>query len=194
MKVEGFCFFIKKLNYQSSIGNYQLKNGVFSYLCTIIHLKMFSKLLSTALVTDSTWIILLVMLIILFAPMILRPLRIPHILGMILAGVLIGPFGLNVLERDKSFELFGQVGLYYIMFLAALEMDTRSLFRNVKQYLFFGFATFIIPFTLGFFGSRMLLGYNNAQSLLIAGILSSNTLIAYPIIAATDCQRKKASV
>lgn len=152
---------------------------------------MFSKLLSTALVTDSTWIILLVMLIILFAPMILRPLRIPHILGMILAGVLIGPFGLNVLERDKSFELFGQVGLYYIMFLAALEMDTRSLFRNVKQYLFFGFATFIIPFTLGFFGSRMLLGYNNAQSLLIAGILSSNTLIAYPIISRYGLSKEK---
>ena len=152
---------------------------------------MFSKLLSTALVTDSTWIILLVMLIILFAPMILRPLRIPHILGMILAGVLIGPFGLNVLERDKSFELFGQVGLYYIMFLAALEMDTRSLFRNVKQYLFFGFATFIIPFTLGFFGSRMLLDYNNAQSLLIAGILSSNTLIAYPIISRYGLSKEK---
>lgn len=152
---------------------------------------MFDMLFCNALITDSTWIILIVLLIILFAPMILRPLRIPHILGMILAGVLIGPFGLNVLERDKSFELFGQVGLYYIMFLAALEMDTRSLFRDVKQYLFFGLATFIIPSTLAFFGSRMLLNYSNAQSLLISGILASNTLIAYPIVSRYGLAREK---
>ena len=74
-------------------------------------------------VTDPTWIFFLVLIIILFAPMILGRLRIPHIIGMILAGVLVGKYGFNILERDSSFELFGKVGLYYIMFLAGLEMD-----------------------------------------------------------------------
>ena len=55
--------------------------------------------------------------------MILGRLRIPHIIGMILAGVVVGKYGFNILERDSSFELFGKVGLYYIMFLAGLEMD-----------------------------------------------------------------------
>ena len=71
-------------------------------------------------VTDPTWIFFLVLSIILFAPILLGKLKIPHIVGMILAGVLIGPYGLHVLDKDSSFELFGNVGLYYIMFLASL--------------------------------------------------------------------------
>ncbi|MDO5446731.1 MAG: cation:proton antiporter [Prevotellaceae bacterium] len=142
-------------------------------------------------ITDSTWIFLLVLLIILLAPMVLRPLKIPYILGMIIAGVVIGPFGLNILARDKSFELFGQVGLNYIMFLAALEMDTRSLFKNGVRYLLFGLATFAIPFALTFVCSRYLLGFNGAKSLLMSCILSSNTLIAYPIISRYGLGRHK---
>lgn len=142
-------------------------------------------------ITDSTWIFLMVLLIILFAPMILRPLKIPYIIGMILAGVVIGPFGFNILARDKSFELFGEVGLNYIMFLAALEMDTRSLFKDVRKYLVFGIATFAIPFAITFIGSRWLLGYSNVQSLLISCILSSNTLIAYPIVSRYGLGRHK---
>lgn len=64
-------------------------------------------------ITDPTWIFLLVLLIILFAPILLNRLRIPHIIGMILAGLVIGEHGFNILARDSSFELFGKVGLYY---------------------------------------------------------------------------------
>lgn len=81
-------------------------------------------------VTDPTWIFFLVLIIILFAPMILGRLRIPHIIGMILAGVVVGKYGFNILERDSSFELFGKVGLYYIMFLAGLEMDMDDFKKN----------------------------------------------------------------
>ena len=74
-------------------------------------------------ITDPTWVFFLVLVIILFAPIIMGKLHIPHVIGMILAGVVIGEYGFNVLERDSSFELFGKVGLLYIMFLAGLEMD-----------------------------------------------------------------------
>ena len=83
-------------------------------------------------ITDPTWIFLIVLVIILFAPLLLNRLKIPHIIGMILAGVLVGEYGLNILERDSSFELFGQVGLYYIMFLAGLEMDMED-FRRTRS-------------------------------------------------------------
>ena len=72
------------------------------------------------LISDPTMIFFVVLLIILFAPIIMSKLRIPHIIGMVLAGVLVGPFGLNILARGSSFEIFGQVGIYYIMFLPAL--------------------------------------------------------------------------
>ena len=89
-------------------------------------------------ITDPTWVFFLVLIIILFAPMILGRLHIPHIIGMILAGVVIGEYGFNVLERDSSFELFGKVGLYYIMFLAGLEMDMEDFKKNRTKGLVFG--------------------------------------------------------
>ena len=74
-------------------------------------------------ITDPTLVFFVVLLIILLAPIIMGKLRSPHLIGMVLAGVLVGKYGLNILVRDSSFELFGRVGLYYIMFLASLEMD-----------------------------------------------------------------------
>ena len=76
-----------------------------------------------ALVTKPTGIFLVMLLIILLAPIVLRRLRVPHIIGLILAGLAVGPNGLNILAFDASIEVFGQVGIYYIMFLAGLEMD-----------------------------------------------------------------------
>ena len=91
-------------------------------------------------VTDPTWIFLLVLLIILFAPILLNKLRIPHIIGMILAGLVIGEHGFNILVRDSSFELFGKVGLYYIMFLAGLEMNMGDFKKNRGRALCAGAA------------------------------------------------------
>ena len=92
-------------------------------------------------ITDPTMIFFVVLFIILAAPIVMGKLRIPHIVGMVLAGVVVGKYGLNILERDSSFELFGKVGLYYIMFLAGLEMDIEGLKSNGKKVALFGLLT-----------------------------------------------------
>ena len=104
-------------------------------------------------ITDPTLIFFVVLIIILMAPIIMGKLRIPHIIGMVLAGVLVGRYGLNILARDDSFQLFGRVGLYYIMFLAGLEMDMEGLKKNVRSVLAFGMLSFVAPFALTFFTS-----------------------------------------
>lgn len=114
--------------------------------------------------------------------MILSKLHIPHLIGMILAGVLIGENGLNLLARDASFELFGKVGIYFIMFLAGLEMDMQNLKNNKKQGLVFGFFTTLLPFIFGLFTGYYFLDYSIPASLLLACILSSHTLVSYPIV------------
>ena len=133
-------------------------------------------------ITDPTWIFFLVLMIILFAPIVLGRLRIPHIIGMILAGVVIGKYGFNILERDSSFELFGKVGIYYIMFLAGLEMDLENLKKNLSKAFLFGFLTFCIPFAVGMWVGMSLLGFSLGTSLLFSCILASHTLVAYPIV------------
>ena len=142
-------------------------------------------------VTDPTWIFFLVLLIILFAPMILGRLRIPHIIGMILAGVVVGKYGFNILERDSSFELFGKVGLYYIMFLAGLEMDMDDFKKNRTKSLVFGLFTFLIPMGLGIWSSMSMLDYGFLTSVLLASMYASHTLIAYPIISRYGLSRQR---
>ena len=142
-----------------------------------------SKWLAVApLIQDPTMIFFVVLLIILFAPIIMSKLRIPHIIGMVLAGVLVGQYGFNILERGSSFEIFGQVGLYYIMFLAGLEMDLESLKKNTKRFLLFGFLTCLIPLGLTYVVALLVLNYSPATSFLLGCIMASNTLVAYPII------------
>ena len=133
-------------------------------------------------ITDPTWIFFLVLMIILFAPILLGRLRIQHIIGMILAGVVIGKYGFNILERDSSFELFGKVGIYYIMFLAGLEMDLENLKKNLLKALAFGVLTFFIPFAMGMWVGMSFLEFGMGTSLLLSCILASHTLVAYPVV------------
>ena len=144
-------------------------------------------------ITDPTLIFFVVLLMILLSPIIMGRLRIPHIIGMVLAGVLVGKYGLNILGRDASFELFGRVGLFYIMFLAGLEMDMEGLKKNRNRVMVFGMLTFLIPFAMTYFMGVSLLGYLPLASLLLAAIMASNTLIAYPIVGRYGLTRHTSS-
>jgi len=140
-------------------------------------------------ITDPTLIFFVVLLIILFAPIVMSKLRIPHIIGMVLAGVMIGQYGFDILERDNSFELFGRVGLYYIMFLAGLEMDMEGVKKHTRRFLIFGLLTCFVPLIMTYVMAITILDYSPAASFLLGCIMASNTLIAYPIIGRYGLQR-----
>ena len=141
-------------------------------------------------ITDPTLVFLVVLVIILLAPIIMGKLRIPHIIGMVLAGVAVGQYGFNILERDNSFELFGKVGLYYIMFLAALEMDIEGVRKNLLRFGVFGVLTCFVPLLLTYSMAVWVLHYSHEASMLLGCIMASNTLIAYPIVSRYGLQRK----
>lgn len=128
-------------------------------------------------------IILVVIFIILLTPIIFKRIRIPHIVGLIIAGIVIGPYGFNILERDASFEIFGQVGILYLMFLAGVEIDMIGMKRYWKQGLVFGILSFIIPMIAGIFSSRCLPNVGWSSSVLMASMYASHTLISYPTVA-----------
>lgn len=123
----------------------------------------------------------LVLFIILFAPLLLARLRIPGIIGLILAGVAIGPNGFNLLLRDASIQLFGTVGLLYIMFLAGLEIDLKDFKKNRNKSLVFGAFTFLIPMIMGTLVSLYFFKFSLPSSILLASMFASHTLLAYPI-------------
>ncbi len=142
-------------------------------------------------ITSPTVIFFVVLCIILFAPIIMGKLRIPHIVGMVLAGVAVGPHGFNILANDASFDLFGHVGLYYIMLLAGLEMNMANFMKNRVRTFTHGIMAFVIPMALGFFVNRGLLEYGVLTSMLLASMYASHTIITYPIVMRYGLSRQR---
>lgn len=142
--------------------------------------------------TNPTLIFFIVLGIILLAPIVLNKIRVPHIIGLILAGVLIGPNGSGILLRDTSFEIFGKVGLLYLMFLAGLEMDMDDFRKNRNKGLAFGLITFMIPMIIGTLSSYYMLGFSWSTSILLASMYASHTLVAYPIVSRYGVTKNRA--
>ncbi|MGL4992839.1 MAG: cation:proton antiporter [Bacteroidales bacterium] len=135
---------------------------------------------------------LIILVIILFAPLLLNRIKIPHILGLIIAGAVIGPNGLNLVLRDSSIILSGTAGLLYIMFLAGLEIDFNEFIKNSRKSILFGMLTFSIPMVLGIVVGMYVLNLSILTSVLLASMFASHTLIAYPIIAKLGIKRNRA--
>lgn len=134
----------------------------------------------------------LVLFIILFAPILLKKIKVPHIIGLILAGVAVGPYALNLLRRDSSIVLFGTVGLLYIMFLAGLEIDLKEFKKNKLKIAVFGLTTFLLPFIFGSLASYYILGYGKLSSILLAAMFSTHTLVSYPIVSKYGVSQNRA--
>ncbi|GAB3413260.1 cation:proton antiporter domain-containing protein [Niabella aquatica] len=153
---------------------------------------LLSSLDFTLPLTNPVIIFALVLFIILFAPILFSKLKVPHIIGLIVAGVIVGPYGLNLLKRDTSIVLFGTVGLLYIMFLAGLEIDLAEFKKNKKKIVVFGALTFFLPLICGTLASYYILGYSFLSSLLLASMFSTHTLVAYPIASKYGVIRNRA--
>lgn len=142
--------------------------------------------------TNPVLIFSVILFIILLAPVILHRLKIPDLIGLIIAGAVIGPNGLGIMSRDSSIELFGTVGLLYIMFIAGLEIDMADLKKNYGKTMTFGIYTFLIPMILGTLTSVYWLDFSWSTSILLASMYASHTLITYPIVSKYGITKNRA--
>lgn len=142
--------------------------------------------------TDPVIKFLIILLIILLIPIISDRLKIPHLLGMIIAGILIGPYGFNLLTRDSSIILSGTAGLIYIMFLSGLEIDMNDFKKNAGKSTLLGLYGFFIPMILGTAAGIYVLNFSVPTSVLLASMFASHTLITYPIVNRFGISRNRA--
>ena len=143
-------------------------------------------------ITDPVMQFLLILLIILVTPILFNKIKIPPLLGLILAGTAIGPYGFSLIERDSSFLLFGTAGLLFIMFQAGLDTDITEFKKNSKKSAVFGIFTFLFPFLLSFAASYFVFGLGMMPSLLIGGMIAPHTPITYPIVTKFGIQKDEA--
>ncbi|MGK2864488.1 MAG: cation:proton antiporter [Chitinophagaceae bacterium] len=140
---------------------------------------------------DPVPIFTIVLFIILLAPILLRKLRIPSIVGLILAGMAIGDHGFNIIAKG-SIDLFGEAGLLYIMFLAGLDLDMAEFKKNKYKSIVFGFFTFAIPIGLGFLLCRYVLHFDMIATLLVSSMFATHTLVAYPLASRMGIAKNEA--
>jgi len=151
---------------------------------------LFAPFLPSEPVSDPLTIFLVIMTIMLVAPLLFERIRLPGIVGLILAGVIVGPNGFGFLERDTTIVLLGTVGLLFLMFMAGLETSLDDLKFNAKKAIVFGLATFVVPMVMGIVAMR-LLGYPMLASVLVASCFASHTLLALPIASKLGIMRSQ---
>ncbi|MFC3197411.1 cation:proton antiporter [Parapedobacter deserti] len=134
----------------------------------------------------------LILFIILLSPILLRRIKIPGIIGLILSGVAIGPHGLNLLEKNSAVDLFSTIGLLYIMFIAGLELDMNEFRKSRHKSILFGFFTFAIPIAIGYPVCYYVLGYDTLASILISSMFATHTLVAYPVVNSYGISKNEA--
>ncbi|WP_281234898.1 cation:proton antiporter [Flavobacterium gelatinilyticum] len=135
---------------------------------------------------------LLELIIILCIPLLLNKIKVPHLLGLLIAGAVVGPNGFHILSRDSSVVVTGTTGLLYIMFLAGLEINMGDFKKNKWKSITFSIYTFAVPFLLGLVGGYYILGFNILTCVLFASLFSSHTLIVYPMVSSLGITRNLA--
>jgi Kef-type K+ transport system membrane component KefB/mannitol/fructose-specific phosphotransferase system IIA component (Ntr-type) len=136
----------------------------------------------------------IIALLIIIIPLLLKRIKIPVIIGLIIAGIAIGPFGFHILEKDAAVDLPATIGILYIMFLAGLEIDLFQFAQKKKDSVLFGMLTFIIPLALGTMAGRFLIHLDWPSSVLLASMFSSHTLITYPTVSRFGLAKSRSSV
>ena len=143
--------------------------------------------------TNPVLIFAVLLAIVLLAPLLLKRFNVPSIIGLIVAGVIIGPFGLNLVDNNhQGVSMFSTIGLLYIMFIAGLELDLNEFISNKNKSLVFGLFTFILPLSVGFPVCYYLLGYDLSASFLTASMFATHTLVTYPIVSRMGVAKNQA--
>jgi len=151
----------------------------------------FTSSVRSSPITDPVPVFLTIMAIMLIAPLLFERFNLPGIVGLILAGVVVGPHGLGLLQQDSTINLLGTVGLLFLMFMAGLETSLDDLKYNADKAVIFGLATFAVPMVLGTV-AMLLLGYGFLAAILVASCFASHTLLALPIVTKLGIMRSPA--
>lgn len=144
--------------------------------------------------TDPAAIFCVVLVIMLAAPYLAERLRLPGIVGLALAGILVGPKALNLIALDSTIEFLGNIGLMYVFFVAGVEIDLTQLRKERASTLLFYAFTFGLPFAVGITTGLTIFGMGFLSALLFGCIFSSYTLISYPIVSKLGLTRQRAVV
>ncbi|MGP1384826.1 MAG: cation:proton antiporter domain-containing protein [Thainema sp.] len=132
--------------------------------------------------------------VILIVPILVERLRLPGLVGLLIAGIVLGPFGLNLLNtEDPVMQLLSDIGLLYLMFVAGLEIDMDEFQKMKYRAAGFGMLTFALPLIAGT-GLGLAIGFPVVSAVLLGSLLASHSLLTYPIVSQYEVTRNPAVI
>ena len=140
------------------------------------------------MITNPLVIIAIVLATILLVPMACRKVRMPSIVGFIIVGIIVGPYGAHLIDGGDAIQALGKIGMLYIMLQAGIEVDINDFRQQRTRSVIYGFYSFIFPFVLGLVTS-LLLGFDGVTSVLMGAMYGSHTLMTYPIVSRYGVQK-----
>jgi Kef-type K+ transport system membrane component KefB len=116
--------------------------------------------------------------IIISVPRFCRRAHIPVVVGMLVCGIIIGPYGLDVFARHAPVaDFLGELGKLLLMFFSGLEIDLDLFNRSRGRTITFGVVTTTVPLVFGAV-IGLAFGYPAIPAIVIGSLLASHTLLA----------------
>lgn len=131
--------------------------------------------------TEPAWVFLILFAVVLFAPLAAERIRLPGMIGLVVAGAVIGPHGLGMVARDGAVEALGTIGLLYLMFMGGIDLDLEGFVGRRRDSVVFGVLTLLIPLA-ALTAVGVAVGLSTLAALLVASAFTSHTPITYPIL------------
>jgi len=148
--------------------------------------------LSQLPVSDPVFFFAIILFIILLSPIVLRKFRVPGIIGLIVSGIIIGPNGLNIIEKSQAIDLLATIGMLFLMFIAGLDLNQQQFKRTKHKSLLFGLLTYAVPFAAGMPVCYYILDYNLITSLMISNMFATHTMVSYPVVTRLGLSKNEA--
>jgi len=123
------------------------------------------------------------MVLVISTPRLSRSVRLPEAVGLLLSGVVLGPYVLDVFPRQHPVAaFFSELGMLLLMFFAGLEINLTLFREKIFRSIVFGVVTTSIPLLLGALAAHWL-GYGLLPAFVVGSLLGSHTLLGSSIVA-----------
>ncbi len=124
----------------------------------------------------------ILLLVVLTLPPLFERLKLPGLVGLLFAGVVLGKSGLAALDAEtETMELLAEIGKIYLMFVIGLEIDLARFHKTRNRSLGFGLFIFVSSLIGGLLVGRTL-GFDWTTALLMGAVFAPHTLLGYPIV------------
>ena len=127
-------------------------------------------------------------------PPLTRRLRLPDLVGLLAAGVLVGPHVLHWIDaKSETITLLSDIGAIYLLFTVGLEIDLEEFNRVKRRSVTFGALIFVLGVGTGF-GIGQIFGFPLVPSLLLGALMATHTPLGYPIVRSYGAQRDESVI